>query len=373
MIRFFKIYLLPGAILQSVNIGGGYGTGRELVEFFTRHGIGAGLLGMLVATACMSATFALTLSLATRYRVFDYRNFFKMLLGRYWFLFEMLGVTLFVVVLAVMGAAAGQIIHEELGYPAIIGGIIMLICVVLLNFFGRVWVTRILASWSVLLYAVFIAYFVTVLGGSQGHWDRQVFDFSFNSDWLVGGFQYALYNVAGIPIILYAARAIETRSQAVTAGLLGGVITMTPALLFHLSFAGAYPQILAEDLPVYFMFDALAAPVLQGFYLLVLFGTFVETGAGNIQGFIERLDNWWRERTGASLQRLHHGAIAAVALLLSGALSSVGLVNLIAAGYGTLAWGYLVIYLLPLFTIGVYRLRYTSALVPEPVASRYRP
>jgi uncharacterized membrane protein YkvI len=357
MLRFLQIYLLPGAILQSVNIGGGYGTGRELVEFFTNHGMGGGLLGMMVATACMSATFALTLSLAVRYHVYDYRSFFKLLLGRFWFLFEMLGVTLFVVVLAVMGAAAGQIIHEELGLPSIVGGIVMLIAVVTLNFFGRDWVTRILASWSVLLYAVFIAYFFAVLGSSEGEWNPNLFDLSFRTDWLVGGFQYALYNVAGIPIILYAARAIETQRQAVIAGLLGGIIAMFPAALFHLSFAGAYPAILNQELPVYFMFAGLNSPMLQGFYLLVLFGTFVETGAGNIQGFIERIDTWWQERTGEVLQRIHHGAFAFVALLLSGTLSSVGIVNLIAEGYGTLAWGYLVLYLLPLVTVGVYRLK----------------
>ena len=30
----FNKYLLPGFIFQSLIIGGGYGTGRELVEFF---------------------------------------------------------------------------------------------------------------------------------------------------------------------------------------------------------------------------------------------------------------------------------------------------------------------------------------------------
>ena len=357
MLRLARIYLLPGAILQSVNIGGGYGTGRELVEFFTRFGMGNGLAGMLLATACMSATFAITLALATRFRAYDYRTFFKLLLGRGWFAFEILGITLFVVVLAVMGAAAGQIIHEELGLPAAVGGVIMLTAVVALNYFGRDWVTRILASWSLLLYAVFIAYFATVISSPEFSLRADQFSFSVSSDWITGGFQYALYNVAGIPIILYAARAIETQRQAISSGLLGGVITMTPALLFHLSFAGAYPAILDEQLPVYSMFDVLAVPWLQAVYLLVLFGTFIETGAGNIQGFIERLDNWWRERTGAILNRLQHAGIALVALLASGTLSSIGIVNLIAEGYGTLAWGYLVVFLLPLFTVGIYRLR----------------
>ena len=357
MLRVLKIYLLPGAVLQSVIVAGGYGTGRELVEFFTRHGMGEGLMGMLLATACMSATFATTLAIAVRYRVYDYRSFFKILLGRFWFLFEMLGVSLFVVVLAVMGAASGAIIHKELGWPAFTGGIVMLVCVVLLNFFGRDWVTRVLASWSVLLYAVFIAYLLAVLASADGGLPGAVFSFEVRSDWMVSALQYALYNVAGVPIILYAARAIETQAQAVSAGLLGGVICMVPGLMFHLSFAGAWPGILGEALPVYAMFESLSLPLLQSFYLLVLFGTFIETGAGNVQGFIERLDTWWAERTGQPLRRVHHGAVAAVALLLSGGLSSVGIVGLIADGYGTLAWGYLVLYLAPLLTIGLLRLR----------------
>ena len=39
-------YLLPGFIFQSVVIAGGYGTGRELVEFFLTQGPLGGLLGI---------------------------------------------------------------------------------------------------------------------------------------------------------------------------------------------------------------------------------------------------------------------------------------------------------------------------------------
>ena len=47
---FFQKYLLPGFIFQSLIIGGGYGTGRELVEFFLTAGPIAGLVNMAVAT-----------------------------------------------------------------------------------------------------------------------------------------------------------------------------------------------------------------------------------------------------------------------------------------------------------------------------------
>ena len=43
----FQKYFLPGFVFQSVVIGGGYGTGRELVEFFLTDGPAAGLIGIV--------------------------------------------------------------------------------------------------------------------------------------------------------------------------------------------------------------------------------------------------------------------------------------------------------------------------------------
>ena len=357
MNRFIRIYLVPGAVLQSVNVGGGYGTGRELVEFFGRHGIGNGLLGMALATTIMAMTFALSLALAQHYRAYDYRSFFRVLLGRAWFLYEIIVVLLIILVLAVIGAAAGAIIEERLGLPSLAGGALLLVLVVLLNFWGRDVLTRTLAAWSLFLYAVFLAYFVATVAQLGPQMRSVPLEFSVDSGWLISALQYALYNISAIPIVLYAARAIETRRQAVTAGLVGGLIVMFPALLFHLSFLGAWPVVIDQPLPVYFMFDRIDVPLLSLLYLVVLFGTFIETGAGDIQGLIERLDGWWRERGRGELSRYAHAAVSAGALGVAALLSTAGVVALIADGYGTLAWGFLAVYLLPLFTIGVLRLR----------------
>jgi uncharacterized membrane protein YkvI len=37
-------------------------------------------------------------------------------------------------------------------------------------------------------------------------------------------------------------------------------------------------------------------------------------------------------------------------------ISSFGLINLIAKGYGALSWGFLFVYLLPLVTVGTYKI-----------------
>ena len=58
MPSFFKKYLLPGFIFQSIVIGGGYGTGREIVEYFLRHGPTGGYLVGFVAAAFVAGWLA---------------------------------------------------------------------------------------------------------------------------------------------------------------------------------------------------------------------------------------------------------------------------------------------------------------------------
>ena len=86
---FFRKYLLPGFVFQSMVIAGGYGTGRELVEFFMNFGPGGGLLGMwLVSTVIWSAVGAVTFELARLTKTFEYRSFSRVLLGPAWWLYE---------------------------------------------------------------------------------------------------------------------------------------------------------------------------------------------------------------------------------------------------------------------------------------------
>ncbi len=83
MISWFRRYLLPGFVFQSIIIAGGYGTGRELVEFFLRFGTLGGLLGMLLpAMVVVSITCAIAFELARLSGCYDYRSFLRQLLGR---------------------------------------------------------------------------------------------------------------------------------------------------------------------------------------------------------------------------------------------------------------------------------------------------
>lgn len=78
---FVRKYLIPGAVFQSVLVGGGYGTGREIVEFFTQYGAWGGLLGLGVTIVCWILVLAATWEFARISQVYDYRTFFQELRG----------------------------------------------------------------------------------------------------------------------------------------------------------------------------------------------------------------------------------------------------------------------------------------------------
>ena len=146
---FFRRYLLPGFVFQSVIIGGGYGTGRELVEFFLQYGALGGLLGMvLITTVRWSVFLALTFEFSRLFRALDYRAFFKQLLGPGWIIFEEIYAVYLLLVLAVIGAASGELFQDYFKLPYMQGVVLMLAAVGILTFIGSGLIEKFLSIWS---------------------------------------------------------------------------------------------------------------------------------------------------------------------------------------------------------------------------------
>ena len=116
---WYKKYLLPGFIAQSVLIAGGYGTGRELVEYFVQYGPTGGLWGMMLTTVLWIALFALSFEFARAFKAYDYRTFFQKLIGPAWILYEIAFIVLLFLIMGVVGAASGSILKDTFGVPKI--------------------------------------------------------------------------------------------------------------------------------------------------------------------------------------------------------------------------------------------------------------
>ena len=353
---FFQRFLLPGFLFQSVVIGGGYATGRELVEFFLSVGPFGGLLGLITAAAGFSVLMAIAFELSRMTRTYDYRTFFKQLLGRGWFLFEISFGVLALLILAVLGAASGELASARLDISPAIGTVSLMVLVGLLVFWGTAVIERALAGWSILLYvtyAVLIYAYLSRYGSSLP--DALAAD-SLETPWLFSSIKYVSYNATAIAIIIFCVRHFESRRDAIVAGALAGPIGIIPALLFFLGMAASYPEIVDAPVPADYMMQRLSMGWLEIVFYIVVFGTFVETGSALIHSVNERIDHVFLER-GSTMPRWMRPAVAVVILMVAIVLAQrIGLIDLVAKGYGALANVFIMIMVIPLLTIGVWRI-----------------
>jgi len=351
-----------------VVIGGGYATGRELAEFFLSQGPWGGLYAILFATLLFSVFCALTFVLARRFATYDYRGFFKRLLGPAWPLFELAYLLFVVLILAVYGAAAGAIGNAVFNAPVWTGTVLLAACIAAIVAFGNKAVERLFRDVSYYLYAIYALFIVLALwkfgarvpGGFEAHPQT--------SGWALSGLTYFGYNIIGAVVILPVLRHLVSDRDAVIAGIVSGPLTMFPALLFFVPMVAFYPEVQSAALPSDFMLQQIGIPAFHLLFQAMIFSALLESGTSSVHAINERISNAWEARRGHALSHRQRLGIATV--VLAGCMflaSRFGLVALIASGYRALAYILLAIFVLPLLTVGVWNLTQRRAeAAPQP-------
>jgi len=301
-------------------------------------------------------------------RRYDYRSFFGDLLGPFAFVFELAYVVFMVLILAVFGAAAGAIGEAMFGWPKLVGTLLLVTGIGAFTAFGNHSVERLFKWVSFFLYGIYALFVVLVLS-RFGDRALAIFQTPVATDgWLAGGLTYAGYNIVGAVIILPLARHFTSSRDAVVAGVLSGPLAMIPGLLFFICMIAWFPQIGAEALPSDFILRKLEMPVFHLLFQAMIFSALLESGAAAVHATNERIAVAWRERRRAEMPNTWRLAIAAALLIGSIFIADrFGLVALIAKGYRGLAYLFLAVYVLPLLTIGAWRLwRHSPRMVAAP-------
>jgi len=351
---YFARYLLSSLVFKSALIGGGYTTGRELVQFFLLRGPASGFVGMVVAATIFSAVLCVVFEMSRRYRLYDYRTFLKKLLGPGWILYEIAFLALLILILSVLGAASGEIVAQRFGTALWVGTTAQMLCVAVIVFTGTRAIERFFTLWAVVLYGAFTVFFVaaTTTFGPEiaARWHASHITPGAASS----GLLYAGYSMAVIPTILYCARHFVRQRDAIVSGLLAGPVGMIPAFLFFFAMVSRYPEVNAQHVPIVYMLGQLKAPVFGLVFQAVIFGTLVEAGSALVHGFNERIADMASEKQ----IRMPAGWRAGTAVGLMGVsmilASQFGIVELIAKGYGYSTYIFLALIALPVLTRGVW-------------------
>jgi uncharacterized membrane protein YkvI len=321
---------------------------------------------MVLATLIWSGVCVVTFLFARATGARDYQTFFRELLGRGWVVFETAYLIFVILILAVFGAAAGALVAATLGWPTIVGTLILMTAIALVVAFGNVSVERLFTYVSFLLYGVYVL-FVVFSFTRFGQRIAQGFATPAPMDgWFAGGLTYASYNIVGAVVILPVLRHLTSDRDAIVAGIIAGPLAMLPALMFFSCMIAFYPEIAGATLPSDFLLQRLDLPLFRYLFQLMIFAALLESGTGAVHAINERIDKAWRRRRQQPLGRGARLAIALVILAVCMLMAErFGLVTLIAKGYRALAVIILLVYVLPLITIGIVQLRRRGAASQE--------
>lgn len=362
----FEALFLPAIVAQSIIIGGGYSSGREIVQYAGRFGP-KGWLAVLVIFVGFSVVSMVSYELSRIGRAYDYKRWIRLLIGPLWPLFDVAVVVSMLLTIAVISAAAGSILQQTLRLPSAFGLGIVFVLVGFLAWKGAAFIEVFKTVGSVGLYLAYAVFAALVLSSSSV--DVPVDTTApvyLTSEVLVSAVQYVGYNLGVIPPVLFCLYRQMNRTETAVSGLLTGVSITAPLALTFLCLMRFWPdtKVIDAEVPWLQMLQSAAgqsAGVWISVYGLVVGWTLMETTVGSIHAVVDRIESnlndlprIWRPRA-EKFEPWQRAALSIIVLIIAGLMTPLGIKALVEKGYGALSWAFLLLLAFPLLTVGVFR------------------
>lgn len=361
--------LIPAIVFQSVSIGGGFSTGREVVTYVARFGA-LGTVSILTYFLFLAISGALIYEFSRKFDLYNYKSLMKNLIWKFWFLFDVVYIVLTISIIAVVASAGGNLMNQILGIPVFVANVILIGFVFFVLYFGRKAVERFSVVGTTFIYTVYFLMFGYVLlnhggeaieaitSGATGYVDNASIGAAIESALI-----YAGYSLIGFIPPLFLTDRMESRSEAVTSGVLSAFMLVIPLILSYLSIMAYYPNeaVMGAAVPWLAVLDT------EGFILVILYAiaigwTLTESGVGYVHAITHRVDENIRESNFGvfesmdGLSALQRGSLGLLIFLSSIGLSRLGIIALVNQIYPILAVLFAAILILPLLTVGLYRM-----------------
>ena len=360
-------YVLPGVLLQSVLIGGGYATGREIYSYGAKFGSMGWIAGLTIGIGFALFAF-LTFEICRIYKVYDYKNYIQKVIGQLWPVMDILTVLIAILLIAVMAAATGSI-FEQAGMPNILGSVVIVLICGFLNFKGSKLIEKFESVGTILLYGGYILFTILVIVNKGSNipkvfstMDTSAYDGSVTIPLCIyTGILYVAYNINAIPMGMFSLTRQTKRKETFISGMIAGLLMVIPWFLSYFAMMCFYgdTSIVGADVatPWVEMIEAVhGGPVLLAVFSIVMGWTLVETATGCIHMIIDRFDVALEEKGAAKLTDAKRGIVTVATLIGALILSRIGVVTLIEQGYTYLSYGFILFYLLPTLLVGGYRI-----------------
>ena len=348
-------YFFQELFLQSVLIGGGYATGREIVEYGGKFGAGGWISGLAIFFGFSLISF-LSIEASRYWHVYDYKSLLKKLIGPAWVAYEVVYLLLAILIIAVMASAAGEILNQTLNFNNWIGVVLITVVVGFLNYKGEETIAKLETIGTIALFIAYVVFTFTVFinkGSEIANTFRQ-WDTSYLPEipglglLLWTGILYVGYNLAVYPASFFTFKNIHSRKESFLAAIISGLLMTIPWFLTYFAVMAYYPDknVLESSVPWLKMLEEFN-PILIAVFGVVVGWTLIETATGMIHAFISRIETEAIQK-GTHLKKITKAYISLAALVASLILAQVGIIDLVAKGYTMMAYAMIAVYAVPL-------------------------
>jgi uncharacterized membrane protein YkvI len=354
----------PGFVLMSVLIGGGFATGREIVQYGGQYGARGWIVGLSIALV-FSIICMVSFEIARKYKAYDYRSHLKVYAGPLSILYDIIYFVSSLLVMSVMASATGTILETTLNTPYYVGVIVIIVISAIINFFGKKLVEKFSVAGALALYIGYIAFAIMAIAGRTDNIAR-VFseaDVSYVAEGSTGFFAmiwvgviYVGYNIQPITTAFFTCEKLHTRKETLLSGFLAGFIILIPWALTYLALMAYYPDesVLGAGVPWLIMMMDVNTIVVVIFGLIAGW-TLIATTVGVMNGLTDRIDKQLAEKNKPPMKGTTRVIITLAYLIGAVVMSRFGIIDLVNKGYTAMSYGMIISFAVPLLTVGVYK------------------
>lgn len=370
-IGFMGIFAVA-CVLFGSHAGGGFATGNQATQNYVVHGW-VGVFTSVLAMLLLVLTIRECMIMYNTRGLKSYKELFETLyhpLDKLEIVFE---IYFYIMVICAVGAviSGAATLFTELGImPYLVAVVVVGVILLFLTIFGYKLVSQVSTVMSVIILICCAVIFIMGINAKAGEIGA-----IFSAAELPNGillpildaFKYAGFQAVVIPTMIKCGQPLKTQRNATKAMSISFVLNAAALALSCIMLLGWYADFTAAgatEIPTLYICQQLGVDSLYWFYNIALFLCFVSTGVTTVFGVVARFENV-RPLIKINKPIVRRVIVSACVMILSMAVSMVGLSNIIQYGYGYCGYVGIVIIIIPFLTVGVYKNRKFIKAHPE--------
>ena len=370
-IGFMGIFAVA-CVLFGSHAGGGFATGNQATQNYVTHGW-VGVFTSVLAMLLLVLTIRECMIMYNTRGLKSYKELFETLyhpLDKLEIVFE---IYFYIMVICAVGAviSGAATLFTELGImPYLLAVVVVGVILLFLTIFGYKLVSQVSTVMSVIILICCAVIFIMGINAKAGEIGA-----IFSAAELPNGillpildaFKYAGFQAVVIPTMIKCGQPLKTQRNATKAMSISFVLNAAALALSCIMLLGWYADFTAAgatEIPTLYICQQLGVDSLYWFYNIALFLCFVSTGVTTVFGVVARFENV-RPLIKINKPIVRRIIVSACVMILSMAVSMVGLSNIIQYGYGYCGYVGIAIIIIPFLTVGVYKNRKFIKAHPE--------